>query len=149
MMSNIIQGIRTSAVIVAIAVMTSGAGYADTLQKQLDCLAKNVYFEARGEPLKGQLAVAWVTLNRVQDGRFADDVCGVVHQPGQFVWLDDGHSDVPRDAESWNRAQTIAALVYAVQDVDSIDPTNGSIYFHAGRRKDAIRIGAHVFYKTP
>lgn len=125
------------------------------LTKQLNCLAENIYFEARGESNLGQMAVAWVTLNRVQDPNFPDTICEVVWEDGQFSWTHDGKSDKPTDPIAWMDAQTTAWLVYNTQD-KQFDPTDGATMFHASYvkpkwRKDydqTSRIDNHVFYKN-
>jgi N-acetylmuramoyl-L-alanine amidase len=85
---------------------------------QLICLALTVYFEARSEPLFGQIAVAQVALNRVESPRYPDTLCDVVKQGGvkrhrcQFSYWCDGKSDEPKDRRAWRRAQVVATLVY-------------------------------------
>jgi spore germination cell wall hydrolase CwlJ-like protein len=120
---------------------------------QLYCLAQNIYFESRGESLEGQAAVAWVTLNRVLDHRFPNTICKVVWQDSQFSWTQDGNSDVPGEAMSWDRAQDIALdLVYNYDP--ELDPTSGSTYFHErsvrpswSRRFERVgQIDNHIFY---
>src|SRR4029078_12445796 len=80
---------------------------------ELDCLAKTVYFEARGEKEKRQRAVAAVVLNRVKSSRFPDTICQVVHQGGtgsrdcQFSWWCDGLSDKPKDQKARTHADAI------------------------------------------
>lgn len=122
-------------------------------ERELYCLAQNIYFESRGESIEGQAAVAWVTLNRLLDEDFPDTICNVVWQDSQFSWTHDGKSDTPRDAVSWDRAQDIALdLVYSYDPV--LDPTSGSTYFHEhsispGWSQKFERIGRiddHVFY---
>ena len=82
---------------------------------ELKCLAAAIYFEARGEPVAGQKAVAQVVLNRTRSERYPDTVCGVVYQNAarhnrcQFSFACDGKSDIPREAEAWLRARNIAA----------------------------------------
>lgn len=128
--------------------------YAET-SKQIYCLAENIYFEARGESVLGQRAVAWVTLNRVNDVNFPDTICDVVWQDGQFSWTHDGKSDKPSNDEAWVNARTIAWQVYHSYDVQ-FDPTDGATMFHAAYvkpkwRKDyeqTSRIDNHVFYKV-
>jgi spore germination cell wall hydrolase CwlJ-like protein len=86
-----------------------------TYRHELKCLATAIYFEARGEPVAGQKAVAQVVLNRVNDARYPDTVCGVVYQNAkwrnrcQFSFACDGKPDVPREADAWTRARNIAA----------------------------------------
>jgi spore germination cell wall hydrolase CwlJ-like protein len=70
--------------------------------KQLDCLTRNIYWESATEPFEGKVAVAQVTINRVESGKFAPDICGVVYQKNvvydkvicQFSWFCDGSSKV-------------------------------------------------------
>ena len=122
-------------------------------EEQMYCLAQNIYFEARGESLEGQAAVAWVTLNRLMDSEHPDTICEVVWEDSQFSWTHDGKSDTPKDAESWNRAQTIALDVVNNYGIHA-DPTLGSTYFHErsispgwSKRFNRIsQIGNHIFY---
>jgi N-acetylmuramoyl-L-alanine amidase len=117
------------------------------------CLAQNIYFEARGESIDGQAAVAWVTLNRLMDSQFPDTVCDVVWQRSQFSWTHDGKSDTPRDADSWQRAQRIA-LDVVNQYAPENDITSGSTYFHErsispswSKRFERVgQIDNHIFY---
>ena len=113
-----------------------------------DCLARAVYFEARGEPLEGQLAVAQVILNRVASGRFATTVCGVVNQPGQFSF---DRSRTPADGRDWRTAKAIAAIA-ATAAWDVVAPR--ATAFHATRvsaswssMHKVSTIGNHVFYR--
>ena len=82
---------------------------------ELKCLATAIYFEARGEPVAGQKAVAQVVLNRVRSERYPPTVCGVVYQNAhwhnrcQFSFACDGKSDVPKEKAAWQRARNIAA----------------------------------------
>lgn len=130
-------------------------------REQLHCLALNIYWEARSEPVTGQLAVAAVTLNRVQNPRFPSNVCDVVRQGGeirrhrcQFSWWCDGKKDDPKDAESWRRANTLARLSTA-GIVD--DPTRGALWYHADyvnpywaeKKERVAQIGRHIFYVLP
>lgn len=116
-----------------------------------DCLASAVYYESRGEPLEGQLAVAEVILNRVRSGRFRSTICDVVRQPSQFSFVRGGQIPVaPRDSVAWHRAAAIAHI--AMNDL--ADATGDeSLFFHAtsvnprwGRPRVA-RIGNHIFYR--
>ena len=118
--------------------------------EDLQCLAENVYHEARGEPLVGQYAVAEVTMNRVRSREFPDSVCAVVHQPGAFSWTDRSDSPAPSGYE-WRRAQAIAASVY---DNSEAPLVAGALYYHAtyispdwaATRSQITRIGRHLFY---
>ncbi len=124
---------------------------------ELECLAKTVYFEARGESVEGQRAVAAVVLNRVKSPDFPNSVCAVVQQGGtarrncQFSWWCDGLSDMPKDTDAWIRAATIAHEM--IQGAP--DPTNGALYFHSTGVSPSWRsqlhrvstIGAHIYYQ--
>ncbi len=79
----------------------------------LVCMALNIYWEARGQDLAGQLAVAQVTLNRVASKKYPDDVCAVVYQHKQFSWYSDGESDIPKDLPAWNTARLVASAALA------------------------------------
>ena len=125
--------------------------------EQLRCLALNVYFEARGESRIGQVAVAWVTFNRVDLKEYPDTVCDVVFQDMQFSWTHDGKSDKPKDRLSWKIALYIALDVYKdhIRGYYFNDPTKGSTMFHASYAdvywkedfKETAQIDNHVFYK--
>jgi N-acetylmuramoyl-L-alanine amidase len=113
-----------------------------------ECLARAVYFEARGEPLEGQLAVAQVILNRVASGRFADSVCGVINQHGQFSF---DKARTPAASRDWRTAKAIAAIA-ATAAWDVIAPR--ATAFHATRINASWSnlhkvgtIGNHVFYR--
>jgi hypothetical protein len=123
------------------------------------CLAEAVYFESRGEPLEGQLAVAQVILNRVADKRFANSICGVVQErsPGpskacQFSFVCDAHSDVPAPSRDWKIAQAVAVVAL---DKNTLDVTGGALFFHASRVNPKWRhrlaltrsVGTHLFYR--
>lgn len=111
------------------------------------CLAIAVYYEARGEPLAGQAAVAQVILNRVASGRFASSVCGVIRQPGQFSF---SHSASPPANRDWRVAKAIAHDAFA-GEIDG--PASGALYFHASYvapnwgRARIVTIGRHIFYR--
>lgn len=128
------------------------------LRHEIECLALNIYHEARGEPKVGRLAVGHVVLNRVADGRFPASVCDVVRQGEakrlhrcQFTWWCDGRSDQPRDAEAWRESMALARTVFWGF---SKDPTLGALWYHATWVKPiwrkalnrGPRIGEHVFY---
>ncbi|MEA3274112.1 MAG: cell wall hydrolase [Pseudomonadota bacterium] len=127
-------------------------------EKNLECLALNIYHEARSEPEKGQLAVAAVTLNRVQSDAFPDSVCRVVKQGGQrrnrcqFSWWCDGKKDKPTDTDAWEKALQIGRRTL---EGDATDPTNGALYYHATYVKPkwsrtfkrTARVGSHLFYR--
>lgn len=129
-----------------------------TVGNQYRCLAQAVYFEARGESVEGQRAVAHVVLNRVQDRRYPNTVCGVVYQNQhlanrcQFSFACDGLPDVPREGRAWRRA-----LVVAMEALTGVsdDITLASTHYHARyveplwapSLKETVRLGQHIFYR--
>jgi len=120
---------------------------------EIDCLARNIYHEARGESLRGQIAVAAVTVNRVLTKGYPASICQVVYQPYQFSWvkelLKSKHN--PRENEQFRTARAIAsAYLKGLYK----DPTKGALFYHASRvnpkwAKTVLKtaqIGNHVFY---
>lgn len=127
---------------------------------QWRCLSEALYFEARGEGMKGQLAVAEVILNRVASPKYPSTVCGVVHQGTgrlnacQFSFTCDGIPDIINEPLAWERAGKIARLML---DGKAPDLTAGATHFHTTQVRpgwaqvfpQTARIGAHVFYRQP
>ena len=123
------------------------------------CMAQAIYFEARGEPFEGQLAVAQVVLNRVRDVRYPNEICAVVFENEtwrhrcQFSFACDGRSDRPRDFSAWVSAIKTARLVGTghLRDV-----TYASTHYHAeyvepkwaARFHRTVKIGRHYFYRN-
>jgi len=139
----------------------SAAALGPNPSRQFECLALNIYWEAKSEPVAGMVAVAAVTLNRLLHPAFPKTICDVVKQgvgdstPScQFSWACDRRNDKPRDPESWQQAREIA---YQMLFFDHFDPTNGALYFHAtyvrpGWARSMVkvgRIGRHIFYREP
>lgn len=135
---------------------------------QIQCLAQNIYHEARSESVTGKRAVAWVTLNRVDSVEFPDTVCDVVFQSKkdkkgnplrhkcQFSWYCDGKDDEISDIDSWNESLHVAEIVYENHSNGlPFDPTEGAIMYHASYVNPywtdsfdkTVRIDDHVFYK--
>lgn len=125
----------------------------ETAGAEEDCLANAVYFEARGESLEGQLAVAEVVLNRSRSGRYPATWCGVVTQHAQFSFVRGGVIPAAnRSSEAWKRAVAIARI--AQQGSNRMLAAN-VLWYHAnyvspswGRRlaRSSV-IGAHIFYR--
>lgn len=125
---------------------------------QWECLRSAIYFEARGETLKGQFAVAEVILNRVDDSAYPRSVCGVVKQTNkrgcQFSYVCDGIKDVMHDKEAADRAGRIARVMI---DGAPRTLTAGATHFHTHKVKPSwsrqfprtASIGAHQFYRQP
>jgi spore germination cell wall hydrolase CwlJ-like protein len=118
---------------------------------ELECLAAGVYFESKGEPLAGQLAVGKVIANRTHSGRFPSTYCGVLMEPGQFSFIH-AHSwpHVSADNRQWQTAVAIATIV----DRDLKDSVaENALYFHARRVHpgwhfhEVASIGNHVFFR--
>jgi hypothetical protein len=117
-----------------------------------DCLAKAIYFEARGESLEGQLAVAEVILNRTTSGVYPSTICGVVTQPAQFSFIRGGKFPaLDKSNPLWHRSQAIAEIArkrLATQVAPNV------LWYHAtyvapswGRRLTRFaQIGTHIFY---
>jgi len=132
--------------------MVSQLRAANAGSHELECLATGVYFEAKSEPLAGQLAVGKVIANRTgSHGRFPSSYCGVLFQRGQFSFVH-GRSlpSVPRSSKQWQTAVAIAKIV----DQDLKESSVGdALFFHARyvspgwRLKRVASIGNHVFYR--
>jgi spore germination cell wall hydrolase CwlJ-like protein len=123
------------------------------------CLANAVYFEARSEPVRGQIAVAQVVMNRVFSGYYPSDVCGVVYQNAhrhlacQFTFACDGIPDVVNDEEAWERAKRIARetldgklWLSDVAKATHYHATYVRPYWVRAMHKNA-KIGLHSFYR--
>ncbi|WP_066798132.1 cell wall hydrolase [Sphingomonas soli] len=117
---------------------------------ELHCLAVGVYFEAKGEPLAGQLAVAEVILNRTTSGRFPRTVCSVLTQRGQFSFVRGGRVPTPPANAQWRKALAVAQVA---QKELWESPAADALYFHARyvspgwKRARVGTIGNHVFYR--
>ena len=124
---------------------------AEASDEQLRCLAGAIYFESKGEPLAGQLAVAEVILNRVAARRFGETVCDVVTQRGQFSFVRCGRiPSIPAGRASYRTAVAVAKVAMN----DSWDsPAGKALFFHARRvspgwnKTQVASIGNHVFYR--
>lgn len=125
-------------------------------QKQIDCLAENIYYEAGHESKDGKIAVALVTLNRLSSGYYARDICGVVKQRTdntcQFSWVCETKSLTKTHNLLYNDIRQLAVNVVMNYDVIR-DITYGATYYHAdyvnpnwGLPK-TTQIGRHIFYK--
>jgi hypothetical protein len=124
------------------------------LDEQTNCLATAVYFEARGETVEGQLAVARVVMNRAASGRYPGSWCEVVKQHAQFSFV--RHGEFPQadfNSDAWRKAEAVAELAVA-NVVPTID--NSVLWYHANyvapswrRNLQAVQqIGAHIFYRA-
>jgi len=123
------------------------------------CLAQAIYFESRGEPFEGRMAVAQVVINRVRDSRYPNDICAVIFQNEQrrhrcqFSFACDGKSDRPRDTEAWGSALRLARLANAGH---LRDLTGRATHYHAihvappwaEKLTRTVTIGRHRFYRA-
>lgn len=123
---------------------------ATAMDKDMECLARAIYWEARGEPLEGQLAVAEVILNRVEHQRFGRDVCDVVTAPRQFSFVRGGAIPAPVNRAQYAEAKAIAWIALA----DAWKPIVGeATHFHARhvnpgwRLTRVAQVGNHIFYR--
>ncbi len=123
------------------------------LNREMMCLAQAVYFESRGEPLDGQLAVARVIINRAESDTFPDDYCSVVTQRSQFSFVRGGRIPTPNQSSvAWDRAVAIARIAH--RDLWH-SPAQDALYFHAthvrprwaGRMTTRATINRHIFYR--
>jgi N-acetylmuramoyl-L-alanine amidase len=119
--------------------------------REEECLAVAVYFEARSEGHEGQLAVARVIINRAQSGRFPSSLCGVVMQPGQFSFVrGGGFPPIARGSRDWQEAVAIARVA---RDGLWESRVPKALFFHARRVSPGWRltriaaVGNHVFYR--
>ena len=127
--------------------------------RELDCLTKNIYWEAGSEPFEGKVAVAQVTMNRVDSGRFGSGVCGVVHQKNvvyekvicQFSWFCEGTHQVKAiHKPHWRESEEVAKKV--LLEGFRLPSLKNALYYHAdyvnpGWNKPKIdKVGRHIFY---
>jgi spore germination cell wall hydrolase CwlJ-like protein len=127
--------------------------------KQLDCLTRNIYWEAGSEPFEGKVAVAQVTLNRVESGKFPKDICGVVYQKYvvddrvicQFSWYCDGSSvRRPIYPAHWKESEEVAKKV--LLEGFRLPSIKNAMYFHADYvnprwgKPQVAKFGRHIFY---
>ena len=128
------------------------------IETALMCLALNIYFEARSEPIKGQIAIAEVTLNRVASTNYPNDVCSVVLQENidgcQFSWWCDGKSDQPREHNSLRTSKALAELMLNEGHHITVIGNEATHYhsndvhpYWANDLHKIRRIGKHIFYK--
>ena len=130
-----------------------------SLTRAEHCLATAIYFEARGEPVKGQIAVAQVIMNRVFSGYYPNDVCGVIYQNAnrylscQFTFACDGRRKTINERGAWARANRIAKQTLAGEVYETAVGTSThyhAVYVHPNwvrEMKKFVRFGIHNFYR--
>ena len=145
----------------------------DELNEELECLALNIYHEARSESLAGQYAVADVTVNRVRDRRYPATICGVVKQAVlsqwgtergleiprrnmcQFSWFCDGKPDIIKNQYVYNQLYELSKSIIDSNFKNLMDITDGALWYHADyvhpkwakSFKKTTKIGRHIFYR--
>lgn len=133
---------------------------AESVEKNLSCLALNIYREAGQEPFEGKVAVAQVTLNRTQNSNFPNTICEVVYQKNsfmgkivcQFSWYcDNVHRLRPVNKQAYEESYKVAKMVY-LEDF-KLESVKDALYYHADYvnpnwgKKKVTKIGAHIFYE--
>nr|WP_298931786.1 cell wall hydrolase [uncultured Erythrobacter sp.] len=133
--------------------LVSKVDQSDNMSEQMRCLAGAVYFESRGEPLAGQLAVAQVVINRADDRRFPASYCGVVYQRAQFSFVKNGRMPrIKTGSAAWDRAKSIARIAHEEMWESE---AGEAVYFHANyvrpswsrRKTRTAQIDTHIFYR--
>ena len=140
--------------------------------RSTECLALNMYHEARGQGIAGELAVTAVVLNRVNDKRYPNTICEVVEQGPtraswqnpqvrypiknrcQFSWFCDGKSDTPRNKKIYNRMYGLAGAILS-NEISFLDITGGATHYHADyvspawakTKTKTVEIQDHIFYR--
>lgn len=130
------------------------------IQKQLQCLTQNIYWEAAHESFEGKVAVAQVTMNRVESGKFPDSVCGVVYQKNTFVdkvvcqfsWFcENNHVTRPVHQKQFAECEEVAKMV--LLEKFRLPSMKEALYYHADyvnpkwNKQRITQIGRHIFYK--
>jgi N-acetylmuramoyl-L-alanine amidase len=135
----------------SLAELVGRVGQPEALSRDMECLAGAIYFEARGEPLSGQLAVGRVIVDRSQSRRFPASYCGVVYQPSQFSFVRGGRMPaINQSSRAWQEARAIAVI--ADRDLWE-SPAKGALFFHAKhvrpgwKLQRVAQVNTHVFYR--
>jgi spore germination cell wall hydrolase CwlJ-like protein len=141
------------------ALLPNGYVSASTRMKELDCLTRNIYWEAASEPFEGKVGVAQVTINRMNSGKFADSICEVVYQKNvfyekvvcQFSWYcENTHKIKPVYKPLWEESELVARKV--LLENFRLPSLSNALYYHADyvhpnwKKPKLEQIGRHVFY---
>ena len=143
-----------------ITVAQSSEITAEVRERQLACLARNIYYEAGSEPFEGKVAVAQVTINRVESGLFPDDICKTIYQKNifyekvvcQFSWYCD-RAVTLRPIHKGNYDESMVAAKKVLLEGFRLPSLEDALYYHAdyvnpGWRKEKVaKIGRHIFYR--
>ena len=160
------------AAIIGIMIVIPQSQLPNTPDRSAECLALNMYHEARGQGIAGELAVTAVVLNRVNDKRYPNTICEVVEQGPtraswqdpkvrfpikhrcQFSWFCDGKSDVPRNKKIYNKMFDLADAILG-SEISFLDITGGATHYHADyvspawakTKTKTVEIQDHIFYR--
>jgi spore germination cell wall hydrolase CwlJ-like protein len=141
-------------------VMSNTAITAEVRNKQLECLSRNIYYEAGNQPFEGKVAVAQVTINRAESGQFPSDICKVVYQKNivyekvlcQFSWYcENATMTKPKNTAMFKESEMVARQV--LLEGFRLPSLKNALYFHATHinpkwnRERVATIAGHVFYK--
>ena len=128
-------------------------------KEQKHCLQQNIFFEARNQSTIGQISVAWVTLNRVDDHRYPDTICDVVWQKSAFSWTADGKPDTPSnnilEQQAWELAGQLAEETLLDWARGNNSPVENAVMYHAdyvdpywsSSYDHVTQIDSHIFYQ--
>lgn len=122
-------------------------------QKEFECLTRNIFFEAGVEDTLGKIAVAHVTLNRLQTGKWGNNICNVVYSKAQFSWTKvEKRAWIKLKGRNWEESKHVARKV--LDFGYRVKPLNKALFYHADyvdpywrdRSKKVAQIGRHIFY---
>ena len=154
-------------IIIAFSVMSVSQGLTYLFnEEEVECMAKNIYFEARNESTAGKIATSMVVLNRVKSNKFPNDICSVItdaikYSNGfpkrdrcQFSWYCDGKSDIPYNEKAWEKSVTLSKFIIGSNSFLP-DITDGSLYYHGDYVEPSwskvfrktLQIDTHIFYR--
>ena len=142
-------------ILLLIAALAAHSQQVKAEHAEMSCLAQALYYEARGESERGKEAVAEVILHRARSGAHPKSVCGVVYEPHQFSFLEDGSTLQKVDANAWKDADRLAAKIIRGDLVTSL--TRDAIFYHSvdvhpdwtTNLVRTAQIGRHIFYQVP
>jgi spore germination cell wall hydrolase CwlJ-like protein len=144
-----------SAILVLIAALAAHGQHVKAQHAEKSCLAEALYYEARGESERGKEAVAEVILHRSRSGAHPKSICGVVYEPHQFSFLEDGSTLKKRDVTAWQDANRLASKILHGDVVTSL--TRNATFYHSvdvlpewsAKMVRTAQIGRHIFYQRP
>jgi spore germination cell wall hydrolase CwlJ-like protein len=144
-----------SAIILLIAALAAHNQQAKAEYAERTCMTQALYYEARGESDRGKEAVAEVILHRAKSGVHPKSVCGVVYEPHQFSFLEDGSMRQKVDVPAWKNAELLASRILHGELVTSL--TRNAMFYHSvdvlpdwtTNMVRTAQIGRHIFYQFP